>query len=297
MTTQGITMRTSLAIAITSICVALGGCAIIVNPGGDGDVQVRTPFSSDTIEGNGMPTRDVRAIGAVQGLEVNGSVVVDVRVGPAAALVVEADSNLLPYIRTEVRGERVVIEKDRSFRTNNPVRVTYTVPRLTDVRHNGSGHLSVQGLNGAPLVIQQQGSGSVLLTGQVAGLDATLSGSGSIDAATLQGATANLVVNGSGRMNVGRVQGERVAATLNGSGQLRVAGKVRSLTARATGSGHLDLVDLESEQADLSATGSGGITANVRQSLVAQNGGSGGIRVYGNPAQRSVSGKLVQLVN
>jgi hypothetical protein len=35
----------------------------------------------------------------------------------------------------------------------------------------------------------------------------------------------------------------------------------------------------------------------VRQSLVAQNGGSGGIRVYGNPPQRTVSGKLVQVVN
>ena len=40
---------------------------------------------------------------------------------------------------------------------------------------------------------------------------------------------------------------------------------------------------LASDQADLASTGSGGITANVRQSLIAQNGGSGGIRVYGNP--------------
>jgi hypothetical protein len=98
-------------------------------------------------------------------------------------------------------------------------------------------------------------------------------------------------------MVVGRMQGERVTANLNGSGQLRVAGAVRSLSARSNGSGHLDLADLVSDQADLSSTGSGGITANVRQSLVAQNGGSGGIRVYGNPAQRTVSGKLIQVVN
>jgi hypothetical protein len=294
-------MRTSLAISMSLNCVLactlLGGCAIIVNPGNDGDVQVRTPFSSDTVDGNAMPARDVRAIGQVTGLEVNGSVLVDVRVGPASSLTVEADSNLLPFIRTEVRGDRLVVEKTRSFRTNNPVRVTYTVPRLTDVRHSGSGRLSVEGLNGGPLLVQQSGSGSLLLTGRVANLDATLNGSGSIDAATLQGADVNLAVNGSGRVNVGHVQGERVTASLNGSGQLRVAGMTRSLTARSSGSGHLDLVDLTSEQADLSSTGSGGMTANVKQSLVAQNGGSGGIRVYGNPAQRSVSGKLVQLVN
>jgi hypothetical protein len=290
-------MRTPLAIAIATTCAILGGCAIIVAPGGDGDYQVRTPFSSDAIEGNGALTRDQRAIATVQGLEVNGSITVDVRVGPATALVVEADSNLLPFIHTELRGDRLVIEKERSFRTNNPVRVTYTVPRLTAVRHNGSGHLSVQDLNGAPLVVEERGSGSVLLTGRVSSLDAVLNGSGSIDADTLQSGGGSITVNGSGRVHAGRVQGERVTAHLNGSGQLHLAGAVRSLQAHSSGSGQLDLADLVSEEAELWSTGSGGITANVKRSLVAQNGGSGGIRVYGNPSQRTVSGKLVQVVN
>ena len=288
-------MRTPLAIVIT--CAILGGCAIVVVPGGDGDYQVRTPFSSDSIEGNGVPARDERMIATVPALEVNGTITVDVHVGPATSLVVEADSNLLPFIRTELRGDRLVIEKTRSFRTNNAVRVTYTVPRLTSVRHDGSGHLSVQELNGGPLVVEGRGSGSVLLTGRVSSLDATQDGSGSIDAMTLQSGGGNLSLNGSGRVVAGRMQGERVTANLNGSGQLRVTGAVRNLAARSNGSGHLDLADLVSEQADLSSTGSGGMTANVRQSLVAQNDGSGGIRVYGNPAQRTVSGKLVQVVN
>jgi hypothetical protein len=233
----------------------------------------------------------------VPALEVNGTITVDVRVGPATSLVVEADSNLLPFIRTELRGDRLVIEKERSFRTNNPVRVTYTVPRLTSVRHDGSGHLTVQDLNGGPLVVEGKGSGAVLLTGRVASLDVSQNGSGTIDATTLQSGGGNLTLNGSGRVVAGRMQGERLTANLNGSGQLRATGAVRHLAARSNGSGHLDLADLVSEQADLSSTGSGGMTANVRQSLVAQNGGSGGIRVYGNPAQRTVSGKLIQVVN
>jgi hypothetical protein len=287
-------MRTVLAIALAA---ALGGCAIIVAPGPEGDVSVRTPFSSDSVKGDGVLARDQRTIGKVAGLEVNGSVLVDVRVGPATSLVVEADGNLLPLVRTDVRGDTLVVEITRSYRSGNPVRVTYTVPRLEDLRHSGSGQLAVHGLNGAPLKVVQQGSGSTLLTGQVASLDVAGNGSGSVDASTLQSASANLTMNGSGRVNVGQVRGEYAVATLNGSGQLRVAGSVRTLTARSTGSGHLDLVNLVAEQADLTATGSGGLTANVKQSLVAQNGGSGGIRVYGNPVQRSVNGKLVQIVN
>jgi len=290
-------MRTPLAIAIAATCAILGGCAIIVAPGGDGDYQVRTPFSNDTVEGNGVLTRDVRAIATVPALEVNGTVTVDVRVGPQTQLLVEADANLLPFIRTELRGDRLVIEKTRSFRTNNPVRVTYTVPRLAEVRHDGSGSLSVQDLDGGALVVEGRGSGAVLLTGRVERLDALQNGSGNIDATTLQSGATTVSLNGSGRVVAGRVRGERATANLTGSGQLRLAGTVRSLSARSNGSGHLDLADLVSEQADLSSTGSGGITANVRQSLVAQNGGSGGIRVYGNPPERTVSGKLVQVVN
>jgi hypothetical protein len=288
-------MRTPLVIAIAG--AVLGGCAIIVNPDGDGDYQVHTPFSSGSIEGNGMPARDERMMATVPGLEVNGTITVDVRVGPATSLVVEADSNLLPFVSTELRGDHLVIEKTRSFRTNHPVRVTYTVPRLTDVRHNGSGHLTVQDLNGTPLVVAEQGSGALLLTGRVASLNAALNGSGNIDAETLQSGGGTVSMSGSGRLVVGQMQGEHVTANLNGSGQLRVAGAVHRLVARSNGSGHLDLADLVSDQADLSSTGSGGITANVRQSLVAQNGGSGGIRVYGNPAQRTMSGKLIQVVN
>jgi len=287
-------MRTLLAI---SLLAALGGCAIIVAPGSDGDVSVRTPFSSDTVQGDGIAARDQRMTGTVAGLEVNGSVLVDVRVGPATSLTVEGDSNLLPLVRTDVRGDTLVVEITRSYRSNNPLRVTYTAPRLAELRHSGSGRLSVQGLHGGALKLVQQGSGSTLLTGQVADLDVAGRGSGSVDAATLQSASVNVSQDGSGRVNAGQVRGDRVVATLNGSGQLRVAGSVRTLTARSTGSGHLDLVNLVSEQADLTATGSGGLTANVKQSLVAQNGGSGGIRVYGNPAQRSVSGKLVQIVD
>lgn len=288
-------MRTQLAIAVAFTCAALGGCAIVVAPNGD-DVQVRTPFSGG-VEGDGIVTREQRTVGTVQRLETNGSIVVEVRVGPATSLSVEADRNLLPLVRTDVRGDRLIVETSGSYRSRNPVRVIYTVPNLTDARHSGSGSVSVQGLDGAPLTVSSRGSGAVLLAGRVASFDAENNGSGSIDASGLASASANLRLVGSGRLKVGQVRGDYAIARLDGSGQLSAGGSVHALTARSTGSGHLDLAKLASDEADLSSTGSGGITANVSQSLIAQNGGSGGIRVYGNPAQRSVSGDKVQVVN
>jgi hypothetical protein len=233
----------------------------------------------------------------VQGLDVGGSMVVDVRVGPAPSLTVEADRNLLPLIRTEVRGDTLVVSTEGSWRAHNPVRLVYTTPRLSEVRHGGSGRLSVQDLNGAPLTVRQGGSGSLTLAGKVASLDIDSSGSGSVDALALQSGSTRLALSGSGSLHVGEVRGDYADVGVSGSGEMRVSGAVRSLNARSSGSGRLDLASLVSRQGDLSSSGSGGISANVTESLSARTSGSSDIRVAGNPAQCKVSGKGVQLLN
>jgi hypothetical protein len=285
-------MRTLLAIACAA---ALGGCAIVVAPDGNGDFQVHNAFSG--VEGDGVVAREQRTVGTVQGLEVGGAMLVDVRVGPSTSLVVEADRNLLPLIRTDVHGDTLSISTTGSYHTRNPVHIIYTVPRLTAVRQGGSGRVTVQDLNGAPLSVHHGGSGTLVLTGRVATLDIDSGGSGSVEAVALQSGSARLAQSGSGRLDVGQVRGDYAIVNLDGSGQLHVAGQVASLTARASGSGHLDLGKLASLQGDLSSSGSGGVTATVRDALIAQNSGSGGIRVYGNPAQRNVSGRNVQVLN
>jgi hypothetical protein len=287
-------MRTLISLAC---CAALlGGCAIVVTPN-DGDFHVYSAFDSHAVEGDGVAARDSRAVGKLQGLEVGGAMVVEVRVGPAPSLLVEADSNLLPLIRTEAVGDTLRISSERPLRSRNPIHITYTVPRLTDLRAGGSGRVTVDGLNGAPLTVRKNGSGGTELRGRVARLDAQVSGSGGLDAEALEAGSATLNVGGSGGMTIGRVSGDYAQIEVNGSGRVRAGGAVRSLTVRVNGTGSADLSGLASEHADLVSNGSGSITANVKQSLIAQTTGSGGVRVYGNPAQRSISGKSVHVMN
>ena len=288
-------MRTHLVLAL-ACAAALGGCAIVIAPN-DGDVRVHSAFSDNTAAGNGVLARDERTVAALPALDVGGAMLVEVRVGPAPSLLVEADSNLLPYIRTETRGDTLRISSERNLRSVNPIRVTYTVPSLTQVRSGGSGRMVVRGLDGAPLEVRQGGSGLVKLVGSVQSLDAKVSGSGHLDASELKSASADLDISGSGRMTVGQVRGDYARISVHGSGLLQATGAVRSLTVRVHGSGNADVAGLASEQADLVTNGAGGISATVRQSLIAQSNGSGSIRVRGKPAQRSVNGNNVHLLD
>ncbi len=286
-------LRTLIALASVA---ALSGCAIIVTPN-DGDVRMRTVFSDSTVEGDGIAARDQRQVAAHGELEVSGSMQVDVRVGPAPSLLVEADGNLLPYIRTEAHGNTLKIVNERNLRSKTPVRIVYTTPRLTEVRASGSGQVSVRDLDGAPLALRKSGSGQVRLAGKVDSLQARVSGSGVLEAGELRSASADLSLAGSGRMHIGEIRGDYARVSVAGSGMLQAGGAVRSLNARVAGSGSLDLAGLSTQDADLAADGSGGIRATVKQSLVAHGGGSGGIRVYGQPAQRSITGRGVHLLD
>ncbi len=96
---------------------------------------------------------------------------------------------------------------------------------------------------------------------------------------------------------MGQVSADSLNVKLHGSGDLQAGGAVGQLNARVTGSGSVKLKGLSSERADLATDGSGDITAQVGQTLVAQTNGSGRITVYGNPQQRNITGKHVQVLN
>jgi hypothetical protein len=287
-------MRNLLALACLA---ALGGCIVIATPSGDGrDYQVHTPFSGKTVDGNGVAARDTRAVASLTGLDVGGAMIVDVRVGGAPSLVIEGDSNLLPYVSTETRGSTLHIGTEGRLRSSTPLKVTYTVPRLTDLRSGGSGHVTVRGLAGEPLAVRLGGSGVARLSGEVAEFDARVSGSGKIEAGELRAGSARVDVSGSGGVILGQVRGDNARIAISGSGTVQTSGTVRTLNVRVSGSGSADLAALSTDQGDLASSGSGGISATVRQSVVARTSGSGPVRVYGQPAQKDIGGRGVQML-
>jgi len=287
-------MRTLIALAALA---ALAGCAIIVAPQDGSDMRVHTSWSSGTKEGDGVALRDARAITALPALDVSGALPVEVRVGPVASLVVEADSNLVPLIRTETRGDTLRIWSEQGLRSKTPLRIVYTTPRLSQVRASGATRVDVSGLNGAPLDVRKSGSASVTLAGTVDSLNARASGSGLLDAAQLRSNSIDISLSGSSRMRLGPVTGDVARTELSGSSSLDASGAVRSLSTRVSGSASADLAGLTTQDADLSASGAGSIRATVRQSLFARTSGAGGIRVYGQPAKRSITGERVHLLD
>lgn len=287
-------MRT-LAIAALVSAAVLGGCVVVVAPG-EGESSIHTPWSGKSVEGNGSVSTDRRDVASATALKVAGRIQMDVVVGGTPSLEVETDSNLLPLVRTEVNGDTLRVWIDGRVDTDNPIRVRYTTAALEQLNVAGSGKTQVSGLAGGSFTLVSAGSGKRIVSGRVDRLDAKLAGSGDVDASALESGDATLNVHGSGSIVVGKVSGQVVSARLHGSGRIQASGQVENLDARVHGSGDADFAALSSKSAELSTHGSGDISAQVTGSVVARTHGSGEITVKGNPPQRNVTGKNVQVM-
>ncbi|MCG2586682.1 GIN domain-containing protein [Massilia sp. TS11] len=285
-------MRTSLT--VLACALALGGCAIIVTPD-SGDFRVHTAWSGEA--GNGNVQTEQRAIGAIQSVEISGPMRVDLQVGQSPALALSADSNLLPMIRTEMRGETLRIWVDGNISSSRELAVQLALPQLQRLALNGSGKVVVRDLNNTPFSLEKNGSGSTQLTGQVQRFEVRVNGSGSVNATALSSGTTRASLNGSARLELGSVRGDALNLSINGSGNASVqGGTVQSVNAVTYGSGGANLTALTALQGDLSTHGSGDIYATVRENVIANSHGSGRVTVYGNPPQRTVSGRHVNVL-
>ena len=285
------------AIAITALLSAaiLAGCVVVVAPG-EGESSIHTAWSSTTVKGNGEVKAERRDVASATALKLAGRIEADIRIGATPSLEIEADSNLLPLVRTEVKGDTLRVWIDGRIDTDNPVRVRYTVAKLEELNVAGSGRTQVSGLDGGSFKLVSAGSGKRSLSGRVDRLDANLAGSGSVDAAALAAGDTEVAVHGSGSIVLGKVSGHSLSARVHGSGRVQASGSVDSLSARIHGSGDANFAGLTSKSADLATHGSGDISAQVTGSVNASSHGSGQITVQGNPPQRHTTGKNIQVM-
>lgn len=90
-------------------------------------------------------------------------------------------------------------------------------------------------------------------------------------------------VSGSGKINIKDLQGEKLNLAIHGSSDVKVNGKVKNLDVSIGGSGELDLDKLEAEEAKISIAGSGDVNVNATKKLDVSIAGSGDVTYVGNP--------------
>ncbi|UII29297.1 DUF2807 domain-containing protein [Fulvivirga maritima] len=178
---------------------------------------------------------------------VNTSGNIYITQGNSFKVTVEGDEDELDDLVTEVKGNRLIIKRKKSFSFNNfnsKPTINVTLPKLEALDVSSSGKVYGQNkFTTDNLIVEISGSGKVELEADSKDLDLSISG----------------------------------------SGRITMSGNANKVTAEVSGSGHIASIDLEAKECRVDISGSGGCEVNVTESLDASISGSGSIKYKGNP--------------
>ncbi len=215
------------------------------------------------IPGSGNIISESREVSGFHAVSFGGAGSVRITQGATESLRVEADDNLLPYLRTEVSGGELRVDwKQGNLRFTKPPVYTLEVKELDALHLSGSLHAKMDRLNTERFESRISGSGKIVLgTLTAREVSFQVSGSGDLDIAGGQADSLDIGISGSGNAQLSGFEVKEAKVSISGSGnaELQVAGQ---LDARVSGSG--DVTYYGSPTVNSSISGSGRVHRGER---------------------------------
>lgn len=208
--------------------------------------------------GNGHVASETRSTSYFDEVKSNGSFEVYITPGDDYLVEVNAETNLIPYIITEVDNNKLKIRTQGLHNLHNtrPMKIYVTTPHLNGITLSGSGYIETDHFAANKF-------------------DINLSGSGTIDTS---------------------IDVDELEAGISGSGKIKISGNCDQSKYIISGSGNIQSYDLEQHLCRASISGSGDIFANVSDAIDVNISGSGNFYFINTPdvhSSISGSGKII----
>lgn len=215
------------------------------------------------IKGNGNTVTIDRSVGDYDAIGLSGWFDVDLVAGKEGEITLEGESNLLEYIKTEVKNGKLTIKVEKGINLkpsswDNSIKITVPIESINSVALSGSGDIvGKTTIKTDSFKTAMSGSGDITLDVESDSVGASMSGSGDI---SLSGTTNNfhVTISGSGDIKAYELEADNVDATVSGSADIKVTAK-KMLKARVSGSGDISYRG-NPEKVDTKTAGSGDIT-------------------------------------
>jgi len=212
-------------------------------------------FDETFIEGNGITRTEMRNAEGFNEITSSGDFIVSVTPGSRYAVEITAESNLLPYISTNVDGKTLKIRTTgiHSLRQSEPIEIFITTPALKGLALSGSGIIKTGSFISDDFTIALSGSGDIDTQISAETLKANVSGSGNI---FVEGDAfdSEFVISGSGKIKSYDLEQNFCKAVISGSGDMYV-NVSEVIDARISGSGRINYINYPVVHTSISGSG------------------------------------------
>lgn len=209
------------------------------------------------VRGSGNMVRETREVSDFNQVEMQGGGTLYLVQGDTESLEIEAEDNIMPYLRSRVIDGRLILDFDdtprKAFSTTRTIKYHLTMK-------------DIQGLS--------------------------ISGGGDIEAGPIVSEALTLNLSGGGDLKINSLTAEKLLVNVSGGGDIHILnGNVQEQGLQISGGGQYDAADLQSQTTTASVSGGGELIVWVEDTLTANISGGGNLYYYGSPIlNSSISG-------
>jgi hypothetical protein len=135
-------------------------------------------------------------------IKAGNAVILIISVQKEFGITVEGEENLLKDVKTEVKGETLVISTKGNISSTNKIRLKIAMPELLNLELWGASEATVTDVQSNSLKIQAGGTSKLTIDGTAKSLDAAASGASQIDAENLKTETAEVSAKGTSDVTI-----------------------------------------------------------------------------------------------
>jgi hypothetical protein len=187
------------------------------------------------VAGSGVRKTEKRDVKSFSAIDTTGAYTIDVTCQKPAGVEVDADDNILPLIKTEVRDGILFVSNDQPYHSSKTVTLRITLPELNSVANHGAGQIKIVDANSSDLKIDSTGAASVDAAGTAKSIQISSTGAGEIDTSKLHADKAKVEVSGAASVDV--YASEQLDVDVSGAGNVSYSGNPKTVNKHVSGIG------------------------------------------------------------
>ena len=189
--------------------------------------------NSSGVQGSGNTKSEKREVSGFTKVEGGGAIILEIVAQKDFSVEVEADDNLLQYIKTEISGDTLkVFTKDRISPRNKLV-VKISMPEFTALDVSGASGATVSNVKTDSLKLEASGASKIKIDGEANSLESEATGASKIDAEGLKVENADVEANGASNTTVSATN--ELKANASGASTIYYTGEPKNISPKSSG--------------------------------------------------------------
>jgi|SRR5215831_2796283 len=189
------------------------------------------------LAGSGNRKSEKRELKPFKSIDTSGAYTISVTCQKPASVEIEADDNILPLIKTEVRDGVLFVTNTQEYHSSKSPVLSIGMTDLDKLADHGAGEVTIAGVNNNQLSLASDGAGSIVASGNTKFIKIGSNGAGSVDAGNLHAEKAQVTVSGAASIDVYAT--EQLDVDISGVGNVTYGGNPKTVNKNISGVGNI----------------------------------------------------------